>query len=655
MGRQSNFLVRLGDCQRQKIMTYDAIVEAVKEQLVREADKSDEDKVWIHKGVENHRKIGNKWEVLMRWEDESESWEPIGLIAKSDPVSLAKYAEENNLLDLPGWKRFRTYVKNKKKFKRMMKQVRMYSMRHGPRIKFGVRVPKDYIEAMEFDRKNQNNLWKDAVNMEMKQVYEYDSFRSKGKKAQVPKDHVMIRVHLIFDVKQDGRHKARLVAGGHLTGPKVDTYYSSVVSLRSMRIVIFLSELNELELCSGDIGNAYLEAYTKEKVCFIGGKEFAPYGHEGHLLIIVKALYGLKTSGARFHEKFGEPIRDMGFHPSKADSDVWMKNCESHYEYVVTYVDDLLYCGKDAKKFYSDLQEHYKYKLKGVGHPTYHLGGDFKKVKEPESVLTWGALTYVKRMLVNYENTFGEPVPKREVHAPLTPNDHPELDDSSLLDMEEKKIYWTMIGELQWAVALGRIDIICATVTMARFRPAPRRGHLDRLKRIYCFLRNYKKTAIKFNVEMPDYSMYNVEKVNWGSIYYPCGEEIPTDMPVPKGKPVMTTSFVDANLLHCITTGRSCTGIIHLLNKTPIEWFSKHQNTVETATYGSEFVVPRTVVDQILDLRYAMFGDNLAVVNSATIPSGKLQTRLFNSTENRRKRKIRNYPLIRAHEKVSND
>ena len=221
------------------------------------------------KGVENHKKIGNKWEVLMRWEDESESQEPIGLIAKSDPVSLAKYAEENNVLDLPGWK-------NKKKFKRMMKQVRMYSMRHGPRIKFGVRVPKDYIEAMEFDQKNQNNLWKDAVNMEMKQVYEYDSFRSKGKKAQVPKDHVMIRVHFIFDVKQDGRHKARLVAGGHLTGPKVDTYYSSVVSLRSMRIVIFLSELNKVELCSGDIGNAYFEAYTKEKICFMGGKEFAP-------------------------------------------------------------------------------------------------------------------------------------------------------------------------------------------------------------------------------------------------------------------------------------------------------------------------------------------------------------------------------------------
>ena len=516
----------------------------------------------------------------------------------------------------------------------------MYSIRHGPRIKFGVRVPKDYNEAMEFDRKNQNNLWEEATRTEMGQIYEYDSFKSMGRNAKVPRNHVMIRVHLIYDVKQDGRRKARLVAGGHLTGPNMDTYYSSVVSLRSMRIVIFLSELNDLELCTGDIGNAYLEAYTNEKVCFIGGKEFAPYGHEGHLLVIVKALYGLKTSGARFHEKFAETMHNMGFHPSKADSDVWMKDCGSHYEYVATYVDDLLYCGKDPKKFYATLEKDYKYKLKGVGHPTYHLGGDFKRVSEPESILTWGALTYVKRMLVNYENTFGEPVPKREVHAPLTPNDHPELDDSPLLDREEKKIYWTMIGELQWAVALGRIDIICATVTMARFRPAPRGGHLDCLKCIYCFLRNYKKTAIKFNVEMPDYSQYKVEKVNWGSIYHPCGEEIPSDMPIPKGKPVLTTSFWDANLLHDIITGRSCTGIIHMLNKTPIEWFSKRQNSFETATYGSEFVAARTAVDQIVDLRYTirmlgvpltgpswMFGDNLEVINSATIPSGKLQKR----------------------------
>eukprot|EP00957_Ditylum_brightwellii_P097088 7393652-Ditylum_brightwellii.AAC.1 len=70
-------------------------------------------------------------------------------------------------------------------------------------------------------------------------------------------------------------------------------------------------------------------------------------------------------------------------------------------------------------------------------------------------------------------------------------------------------------------------------------------------------------------------------------------------MPEPCGKPVMTTTCVDANLLHDVITGRSCTGIIYLLDKNPIDWFSKRQNTVETATYGSEVVAVRTAVDQI--------------------------------------------------------
>jgi Reverse transcriptase (RNA-dependent DNA polymerase) len=323
----------------------------------------------------------------------------------------------------------------------------------------------------------------------------------------------MIRVHLIFDVKQDGRRKARCVAGGHMTGPNTDTYYSCVVSLRLMWIAIFLAELNGYQLSTGDIVNAYLEATTDEKVCFIAGKEFTAFGHDGHLMIIVKALYGLKTSGARFHEKFADYMRQLGYIPSRADSDVWMKDCVSHWEYVCTYVDDVIYGGKDPGAYFQGLRD-MGYKLKGVGEPKYHLGGDFIRVSEPEDVLTWGSHTYVKGMMANYGQMFGEPVSKREVHAPLEPGDHPELDDSELLDTSGVKIYWQMICEMQWAVALGRIDLISATVAMARFRPASRKGHLDRLKRVYTYLRNYKKTAIKFNVEIPDYSRYEVLPCN---------------------------------------------------------------------------------------------------------------------------------------------
>eukprot|EP00957_Ditylum_brightwellii_P063104 4790386-Ditylum_brightwellii.AAC.1 len=61
----------------------------------------------------------------------------------------------------------------------------------------------------------------------MDKTYKYEAFKSHGKGGRKPKDHVMIQVHLVYDVKQDGRHKARCVAGGHMTGPNTDTYYSS--------------------------------------------------------------------------------------------------------------------------------------------------------------------------------------------------------------------------------------------------------------------------------------------------------------------------------------------------------------------------------------------------------------------------------------------
>ena len=66
------------------------------------------------------------------------------------------------------------------------------------------------------------------------------------------------------------------------------------------------------------------------------------------------------------------------------------------------------------------------------------------------------------------------------------------------------------------------------------------------------------------------------------------------------------TTYVDANLHHDLTTGKSVTAVLHFINSTPGDWFSKRQATVETVTYGSEFVAARTAVDQIIDLRYTL-------------------------------------------------
>ena len=138
-----------------------------------------------------------------------------------------------------------------------------------------------------------------------------------------PPNHQKIRVNLIFAVKFNGRHKARLVADGSLTQDPTENIYSGIVSLRHLRLVIFGGELNNLELWGADIGNAYLEVYTHEKLFLIAGAEFEEL--EGFILVINKALYSLKSSGKRWGEMFHDIIKDMGLMPFKADPCVWMR------------------------------------------------------------------------------------------------------------------------------------------------------------------------------------------------------------------------------------------------------------------------------------------------------------------------------------------
>ena len=150
------------------------------------------------------------------------------------------------------------------------------------------------------------------------------------------------------------KRKARIVARGDMTDPPREAVHSGVASLRSLRIVCLLAELNGLKLTGGDVGNAYLKAYTTEKVCVRVGPEFGPL--EGHSLVIEKALYGLRTSGARFHAKFADTLRAMGFTPTYADPNVWIHDAGDVYEYVVVYVDDILTALKDPDSFCKELQ-----------------------------------------------------------------------------------------------------------------------------------------------------------------------------------------------------------------------------------------------------------------------------------------------------------
>ena len=129
---------------------------------------------------------------------------------------------------------------------------------------------------------------------------------------------------MVFDIKLGSlERKARLVADGHKQEATSDTTYSSVVSRDSVRIFFLLAALNDVKVLTCDIENAYLTApiNPKTKLYIIAGSEFGE-DYKGRPAAVVKALYGLKNSGADFRKHLAKTLRALGFEGCKADPDV---------------------------------------------------------------------------------------------------------------------------------------------------------------------------------------------------------------------------------------------------------------------------------------------------------------------------------------------
>ena len=146
--------------------------------------------------------------------------------------------------------------------------------------------------------------------------------------------------------------------------------------------------------------------------------------------------------------------------------------------------------------------------------------------------------------------------PPKNMRTPLEKNDHPESDDTELLNEKSIQHYLTLIGQLQWLATLGRFDIHTQVTTMSRFRSAPRKGHLERLKRIYGYVLKTKHYSTMYRTKNSDYSYLPNMKHDWSyTVYGNVQEIIPNNCPKPLGKPVTTTttlpiSFTVLPLVH---------------------------------------------------------------------------------------------------------
>ena len=183
---------------------------------------------------------------MVEWETEEITIEPLKLIASDDPVTYALYGKDKNLLEEDGWRSFRNISKRQNKLLCMANQAKLRSFCTAPKYKYGYEVLRHYKHAKKIDLANGNNKWHDCTKLEMAQLDEYNTFIDYGRNGKPLSGYKRIKVHLIFNIKHDGRHKARCINDGHLTDIPINSVYSVVVSLCGLRIVLFLIELNRL-------------------------------------------------------------------------------------------------------------------------------------------------------------------------------------------------------------------------------------------------------------------------------------------------------------------------------------------------------------------------------------------------------------------------
>ena len=489
--------------------------------LSREANEDGTD-LWTFSTVLDHKTENKQVHVKIQWDNGDVTWEPLNSLRKDDPVTLAKYAHEKGITNERGWKWSHKINKRPKKLLQMLRinASQKGAARKTVKCKFRVQIPKHPMHALKLDRLNGNTKWRDALQLEINQLLKFETFLI-YKKGQIDlENYTYVPLLMVFDVKFDGQHKCQYVANGSITDELGDDIYSGVVGIDSVRIALLLAQLNGLQVCAGDVSCAFLQSQCKEKIYTIAGPEFGPK-LQGKVLMMNKSIYGLRSASASFHEHCARVLHKIGFKPSHADPDLWMKDCKTHYEYVATWVDDILVMSKEPLKVIQDFKEAGEYELKGVGAPEYYLGGDLQQRKvDNYTCYETHAKTYITRITDKIKKLMEWTL--RSYMSPEDPNYSLELDETPLLGPEQHSQYRMIIRSLNWLVTLGRYDIYHAASTMARYGMAPREGHLNATKRILGYLRAYPKISIRYDARLPDFSKYKTTTYDWFRSYLHC-------------------------------------------------------------------------------------------------------------------------------------
>jgi hypothetical protein len=215
-----------------------------------------------------------------------------------------------------------------------------------------------------------------------------------------------------------------------------------------------------------------------------------------------------------------------------------------------------------------------------------------------------------------------------------------ELDVSKELDAEEHAYFQSLIGTLRWIVELGRVDICLEVSLFSSHLALLWQGHLDQALHIFAYLRIHHNTELVLDPSDPVIDETLFERQDWSTSEFghkASTETLPGNMPEPRGQGFVIHAKVDADHAGDCVSRRSRTGFLVWINSAMVFWMSKKQTSVETSSFGSEFIAMKQCCKYIHGLWYKLrmmgipcespafvYGDNQSVLANTTIPESVL-------------------------------
>jgi hypothetical protein len=337
----------------------------------------------------------------------------------------------------------------------------------------------------------EQSMWHDACLQELEALIKRDVFEVVPR----PKGRKTIDNRWVFDVKPDGRKRARLVAKGfkQIEGLDYDQVFSPVVRFETVRLILAMAALENWVITGLDVKTAFLYGELDEDIYMEQPQGFRIPGREHDVLKLHRALYGLKQAGLAWWRTLKESMKELGFENLDSDAGLFLYRSEHGFVIAVIYVDDSIFCGPNTalvmelkKKFMQ------RWECRDLGDVT-----EFLRMR----IIREGSKVHIDQCA--YLETVLQRCGMQDAKSAATPlpaGYMPEaLPQDAAVDPELRSRYQTVIGSLLYLTLGTRPDIAFAVTKLAQFAARPSQEHLNKALYICRYLVGTKNYCLTYD------------------------------------------------------------------------------------------------------------------------------------------------------------